>query len=416
MERLIMHVDVNSAFLSWEAARRVARGQSDLRLVPSAIGGDRDNRTGVILAKSIPAKAFGIRTGEPVASALQKCPHLQLARPDFSLYEACSRRFMEICRSYAPVVEKFSIDECFLDMTGTGHMYPDPLATAREIKDRIRGELGFTVNVGIGPNKLLAKTASDFEKPDMVHTLFSDELPDKFWPLPVQDLLSVGEATAGKLQKAYIRTIGDLAKQQLATIQALVGKKTGLLLYRYANGIDDCPVNDQPEELKGYGNSITLEEDITTAGQAHQIILTLADSVATRMRADHARTQCIAVTIRANDFRDHSHQMHLDRATDITNEIYRIASRLFDELWNRRTPLRLLGISLTAITREESEQLSLFEDKSVEKARKVDQAVDAIRKKYGSDTIMRASSFHTSQNVGRKQKAQMDCGKRPREP
>lgn len=166
MERLIFHVDVNSAYLSWEAARRVAAGESDIRLIPAAIGGDRDKRTGVILAKSIPAKKYGVQTGEPVAMALRKCPDLLLAKPDFTLYERNSRAFMDICRTFAPVVEKYSIDECFLDMTGTGAIYPDPIAAAHELKDTIRDTLGFTVNVGIGANKLLAKMASDFEKPD----------------------------------------------------------------------------------------------------------------------------------------------------------------------------------------------------------------------------------------------------------
>ena len=238
MERLIFHVDVNSAYLSWEAARRVAQGEGDLRLIPSAIGGDKDKRTGVILAKSIPAKAFHITTGEPVAAALEKCPQLVLAKPDFRLYKACSRAFMEICSRYAPVVEKFSIDECFLDMTGTDRMYPDPLAVAYAIRDAIRTELGFTVNIGVSRNKLLAKMASDFEKPDRVHTLFPEEIPEKFWPLPVGELFSVGSATAGKLNAMGIHTIGDLAHTPLPRLQAILGKKAGRHLHAYANGLE----------------------------------------------------------------------------------------------------------------------------------------------------------------------------------
>ena len=196
MDRLIFHIDVNSAFLSWEAARRVERGEEDIRLIPSAIGGDRDKRTGVILAKSIPAKKYGIKTGEPVGMALGKCPSLFLAKPDFRLYQKCSSAFIEICKKYAPAVEQYSIDECFLDMSGTQRIYPDPLEIAHRIKDEIRDTLGFTVNVGIGPNKLLAKMASDFEKPDRVHTLFHGELEKKFYPLPVRELFSVGASTA----------------------------------------------------------------------------------------------------------------------------------------------------------------------------------------------------------------------------
>ena len=408
MKRLIMHVDVNSAFLSWEAARRVAQGMDDLRLIPSAIGGDREKRTGVILAKSIPAKAFGIKTGEPVAQALRKCPDLVLAPPDFRLYERSSKAFMDICRAYAPAVEKFSIDECFLDMTGTGHMYPDPVATAHKLKDEIRDALGFTVNVGVAENKILAKMASDFEKPDKVHTLFRGELPEKFWPLPVGELFLVGYATREKLDRAYIKTIGDLAQADLESVQALIGKKLGKLLHDYANGIDDSPVASQPEELKGYGNSTTLEEDVTDAEAAHSILLALSDSVASRMRADGAKAQCVAVTIRGNDFRDRSHQRKLPDPTDATGEIYDVAKRLFAELWDGWTPLRLLGVSLTDLAHGEEAQLSLFEDEQKERSRKLDRAMDAIRDKYGADTIMRAGAMESGKNVGRKHKAQIE--------
>ena len=373
MKRLIMHVDVNSAFLSWEAARRVAQGQDDLRLIPSAIGGDREKRTGVILAKSIPAKAF-----------------------------------MDICRACAPAVEKFSIDECFLDMTGTGHMYPDPVATAYKLKDEIRDTLGFTVNVGVAENKILAKMASDFEKPDKVHALFREELPEKFWPLPVGDLFLVGHATREKLEKAYIETIGDLARADLENIQVLIGKKLGKQLHDYANGIDDSPVVSQPEEMKGYGTSTTLEEDVTTTDEAHRIILALADSTASRMRADGAKAYCIVVTIRDRNFKDRSHQRKLAEPTDVTTEIYDVCKKLLAELWDGHTPLRLLGVSLTNVTHEDVVQFSLFEDEKRDRSRKLDKALDAIRGKYGTDTIVRAAALQSGKGVGRKHKAQID--------
>ena len=401
-------MDVNSAFLSWEAARRVAQGEDDLRLIPSAIGGNREKRTGVILAKSIPAKAFKITTGEPVAQALRKCPDLVLAPPDFRLYEKSSKAFMDICRRYAPAVEKFSIDECFLDMTGTGHMYPDPVATARKLKDEIRDTLGFTVNVGVAENKILAKMASDFEKPDKVHTLFREELPEKFWPLPVGDLFLVGHATREKLEKAYIKTIGDLARADLENIQVLIGKKLGKQLHDYANGIDDSPVVSQPEEMKGYGNSTTLEEDVTTTDEAHRIILALVDSTASRMRADGAKAYCVVVTIRDRNFKDRSHQRKLAEPTDVTTEIYDVCKKLLAELWDGHTPLRLLGVSLTNVTHEETVQFSLFEDEKRDRSRKLDKALDAIRGKYGTDTIVRAAALQSGKGVGRKHKAQID--------
>ncbi len=413
MTPLIFHVDVNSAFLSWEAARRVACGEADIRLIPSAIGGDREKRTGVVLAKSIPAKKFGIKTGEPIGMALRKCPELFLAKPDFRLYEQCSGAFMDICREYAPVVEKYSIDECFLDMSGTHWLYPDPVAIAHAIKDRIRNELGFTVNVGIGDCKLLAKMASDFEKPDKVHTLFRREIPQKMWPLPVRDLFTVGASTAQKLEKARIRTIGDLANSDPAYIQRIVGVKMGRQIYNYANGVDPTPVLSAPEEAKGYSVSTTLEEDVVTQQQANGVLLALADSVTARMRSDGVKAFCVAVSIRSNDFRNRSHQKKLMNPTDISREVYQISRQLFSELWDGHTPLRLLGISLTELTREEQPQLSLFPDEDREKARRLDQAYDAINRKFGASAIMRGSSVQSGLEVGKKYRAQMEQKKKP---
>lgn len=408
MQRLIFHVDVNSAFLSWEAARRVAEGGEDLRLIPSAIGGDREKRTGVILAKSIPAKKFGVTTGEPVGMALRKCPDLVLARPDFRLYTRNSRAFLAICRRFAPVVEQVSIDECFLDMTGTGRLYPDPVAIAHTIKDTIFTELGFTVNVGVAPNKLLAKMASDFEKPDRVHTLFLDEIPQKLWPLPVGELYSVGKKTAEKLIAARIRTIGELAGADLARVQTLVGMKMGKLIHDYANGVDTAPVLAEPEAVKGYGNSTTLEEDVTTAAQANRVLLALCDSVASRMRADGRLCSCVSVTIRSNDFRNRSHQRKLHEPTDVTGEIFALSRALFSELWDGYTPLRLLGVTLGDISDQSTVQLSLFPDERKDRARRLDQAVDQLRGKFGVTAISRGSVTEASQRVGKKYKAQLE--------
>ena len=407
MERLIFHVDVNSAYLSWEAARRVAAGEEDLRLISSAISGDPENRTGVILAKSIPAKKSGVRTGEPVALALRKCPHLVLARPDFRLYERNSRAFMAICGRYAPVVEKFSIDECFLDMSGTQALYPDPVQIAHTIKDKIREELGFTVNVGISRNKLLAKMASDFEMPNKVHTLFPEDIPAKLWPLSVRELFSVGGATADKLERVGIRTIGDLAGVSLSYVQTLLGKKSGKQFHDYANGIDPSPVLAEPEEAKGYSVSTTLTQDVTDTDTAHKILLELADSVTARMRTDHIKAYCICVSVRSSDFKNRSHQRRLADATDITKEVYEISKALLAELWKGRFPLRLIGISLMQLVHEDAMQLTLFQDEEKERARKLDKALDDIRGRYGLDTIKRGSTLQSSQNVGKKYRAQL---------
>jgi DNA polymerase-4 len=408
VERIIFHIDVNSAFLSWEAARIVKDGGEDIRLIPSVIGGDPNKRTGVVLAKSIPAKKYGIKTGEPLSAALRKCPNLFIARPDFSLYEKNSRAFMDICRQYTPTLEKFSIDECFLDMSGMHLIYPDPIATAHEIKDRIYRELGFTVNVGIGPNKLLAKMASDFEKPNKVHTLMNDEVEAKMWKLPVRELFSVGASTAARLERSHIYTVGDLARRSVKAVQAIVGVKFGELIHAYANGVDNSPVSSQTEEAKGYSISTTFEENITSMTDAKAILLMLSDSVSARMRADGAQAYCIGVTVRTGEFKNSSHQRKLFEATDITSDIYSVSSELIGELWDGHTPIRLIGISLTSLTRGESEQISFFEDEDKEKKRKIDKTVDNIRNKFGSETVVRGTSYKTKMNVGKKYKAQME--------
>ncbi|MBS5641187.1 DNA polymerase IV [butyrate-producing bacterium] len=407
-ERLIFHVDVNSAFLSWEAARRVKEGLPDLREIPSCIGGDPKSRRGIVVAKSIPAKKYGVTTGEPVALALRKCPDLVCVPGDFALFDRCSRAFKKICASYAPVMESFSIDEVFLDMSGTHLIYPDPVAVAHEIKDKIRDELGFTVNVGIGTNKLLAKMASDFEKPDKVHTLFPSEIPEKMWPLPVRDLLFLGKASEQKLLRAGIKTIGDMAKSDEAEIRQLLGDKNGRQLYRYANGIDDSPVRSEREEAKGYSAETTVEEDIVTYEQALSLLLAQCDVVAARMRRDGKKCSCVAVTYRTLDFKTRSHQKNFEDPTDVTEEIFAQVKKLLYECW-KCEPLRLIGVALTDLTSDEFRQMSLFENtEDREKQKKVDETIDDIRRRFGNGMIVRGSTMSTAGKVARKAKAQMD--------
>lgn len=417
MSRLIFHIDVNSAFLSWESARRVKQGLSDLRDIPACIGGDPKKRTGIVVAKSIPAKKYGITTGEPVAMALRKCPELVIVKSDFELYIKCSRAFKEICASYAPVMESFSIDEVFLDMTGTSLIYPDPIKTAHEIKDKIRDELGFTVNVGISTNKLLAKMASDFEKPDKVHTLFPEEIPTKMWPLSVRDLLFLGKASEKKLTEAGIRTIGDMAHVSESEIQALLGNKAGHQLHQYALGIDESPVKAKPEEAKGFSVETTFNDDIVSVEQVLPILLEQCDVVTTRMRRKGKKCTSVSVTFRTFDFKNKSHQTTLSNATDMTDEIFRNAKKLFIESW-KGEPLRLIGVALTNLTDESFEQLSLFEDnEKKERHRKLDATMDEIRQKFGNDKITRASIMNSNSGIARKARAQMkneletSCGK-----
>ena len=396
MQRLIFHIDVNSAFLSWEAAKRVKQGLPDLREIPSCIGGDPKKRTGIVVAKSIPAKKYGVQTGEPMGLALQKCPNLVCVPSDFALYNKCSKAFKRICASYAPVMESLSIDEVFLDMTGTGQIYPNPAETACEIKDRIYRELGFTVNVGISTNKLLAKMASDFEKPNKVHTLYPEEVPQKMWPLPVRDLLFLGKASEKKLIQNGIRTIGDLARANEKEIQILLGERTGHQLYLSANGIDDSPVKAQREDAKGISVETTFDEDIVSYEQIFPILLSQCDIVAARMRREGKKCNCVAVSFRTLEFKNKSHQRKLDNPTDVTNEIYQNVRKLFQESWEGQ-PLRLIGVALTGLTEDSFEQMSLFEDpKKREQQKKLDEAMDNIRKKFGNDKISRASTMKMS--------------------
>ena len=264
--KIIFHIDVNSAFLSWEAAYRIRHlgGSLDLRTIPSAVGGDISRRHGIILARSIPAKKYGVQTGEPVTDAVRKCPELKLVPPNYGLYEKNSKAFMEILKKYTDKIEQYSIDEAFMDMTGTTLLFGSPVIAATSIKDEIKRTLGFTVNVGISDKKLLAKMASDFKKPDLVHTLFTEDIQKKMWPLPVRDLFFVGSASEKKLHSIGIRTIGDLANADPAALKAVL-KKHGEIIRNFANGQDVSFVESEPADNKVYGYSTTIAFDVTDA-------------------------------------------------------------------------------------------------------------------------------------------------------
>ncbi len=391
-EKLIFHIDVNSAFLSWESVYRIKElGEAiDLREIPSAIGGDRSKRRGIILAKSTSAKKYGVRTGEPIVDALRKCPELTIVPPRYEIYEKNSKLFMDILAKYSPDVEKYSIDEAFADMTGTEKLFGEPVKAAERIKNEIYETLGFTVNVGISTNKLLAKMASDFEKPNRVHTLFPEEIQKKMWPLPVRELFFVGKSSEKKLHSLGIYTIGDLAKTDLQMLKSVM-KKQGETIWNFANGREVSFVEHNVEANKGYGNSTTIPFDVSDRSTAHMILLSLAETIGIRLRKDNVKIEVISVNIRFFDLSNVSHQCVLDHPTNITNEIYSVACQLFDELWDG-TPIRLLGIQTSRVMEEESgRQMNLFDNTDYEKLEKLDKAVDSIRKRFGTDSIKRAS-------------------------
>ena len=399
MKPIIFHIDVNSAFLSWEATYRIRElGQTeDLRLIPSAVGGSEESRHGIVLAKSESAKKYGVTTGEPLVDARRKCPGLITVPANFPIYVKYSNAMMKILEDYSPDIEQYSIDESFLDMTGTQNLFGPPIEAAHTIKDRIYKELGFTVNVGISTNKLLAKMASDFKKPNLVHTLFPEEVPTKMWPLPVSELFFVGRQTAKRLHALGIFTIGDLANTDKKIIQDNL-KGHGEVIWEFANGIgdsmEDVANRSRKPANKGYSNETTLPFDVTEAPLAKEILLSLTETLAARVRADKSYISVVSVYFVDNEFKHTSRQMTLNSATNVTNEIYYHVCQLFDQLWNGN-PIRLLGVHISKATTEAHRQYSLFETQNVEKLSKLDAAIDKIRNKYGEDSVMRASFVKT---------------------
>ncbi len=394
MDRIIFHVDVNSAFLSWSAAYRkhVLQEEIDLRDVPSVVAGDKESRHSIILAKSTPAKKKGIQTGEPLFRAREKCPELVVVQPDYALYVEASRHFVDILRQFSPDVEQYSIDEAWVDMTGTERMYGSARLAAEQMRQRIWEELGFTVNVGISSNKLLAKMAGDLQKPNKVNTLFPEEMEKKMWPLPVRDLFLVGSATQKKLERMGIYTIGDLAGAELGLLKKRLGKH-GETIWHFANGRNADMVTPEPAENKGYGNSVTTARDVVTSQQAYQVLLSLCETVAMRMRKDGKCGSCVSVHLRTFEFHHYSHQTLLHGSTNITSHLFQTACRVFDEAWDGETPLRQLGVQVTRLSGEPYQQFDFFSGVSAvqyEKKLRLDETIDSLRDRFGEEIIRRA--------------------------
>jgi len=399
MNQIIFHIDVNSAFLSWTAVEQLKNGADfDIREIPAIIGGNQESRHGIVLAKSVSAKKFGIVTGEPVANALRKCPNLKMFPPNHHMYHEYSKALMEFLMTYTPDIEQVSVDECYMDFTGIAHKFHSPVEAAFEIKDAVYKKFGFTVNIGISVNRLLAKMASDFEKPNKVHTLFPEEVPKKMWPLPVSELYMAGRSSVEVLQKLEIRTIGELANTDPKLLEIHL-KSHGKTLWEFANGIGEDKVIRERPEAKGVGNSTTLPKDVVTEEEARTVLLSLAETVGGRLRKEKQKANMVSVEIKYHTFQTASHQKQLAKATYADQMIYEAACELFHELWNGE-PIRLLGIRTSKLVEESApEQMSLFEfqetlekdsTKSV-KYKKLDDALDQIRKKYGDDAVKRGT-------------------------
>lgn len=375
-KRVIFHIDVNSAFLSWAAVKILSEGGPDIRLVPSVVSGDPSDRRSIVTAASLPAKKLGIKTAQPISMALRTCPELVIVPGDWEWYRECSEGFMEICRSYSPVLQKFSIDECFIDMTL--RLYKkDPVDVATKLKDEIHSKLGFTVNIGIGSNKLLAKMASDFEKPDKVHTLWSYEVPSKMWPLPVGELLWIGRKTKARLTAYGIYTIGDLAHTSKGKLIRLVGSSFAEQIYENANGRDTSPVETEAQEAKSISAERTFEKDISSPKQLDRALFNVACIVAHRLRRNGFRASCVSVFIKYPDFSISQKQGKITKPTDVTALILNEARRLISLIWDGVSPVRQIGLGVSGLTHDTSEQMQLFEDPQMQYYRDWDSNYDA---------------------------------------
>ncbi|MBQ3383091.1 MAG: DNA polymerase IV [Bacteroidales bacterium] len=376
MKRVVFHIDVNSAFLSWTAIKILNEGGTqDIRTVPSVVSGDPSDRRSIITAASIPAKKIGIKVATPVSMALRTFPNLVIVRGDFDWYRKCSKGFIAICRSYSPVLEQFSIDECFLDMTFR-LFGKDPVSVATALKDEIKAKLGFTVNVGVGSNKLLAKMASDFEKPDKVHTLWTEEVREKMWPLGVRDLLWVGRKTEEKLLSYGIRTIGQLAQTDISYLRRIVGERGALQLHETSNGIDNSPVETEHPDAKSYSAERTFPKDLSEPKDIDRALFKVACIVCHRIRKDKVKASTVSIFIKFTDFSTLQKQCSLPQPTDITALILNAARGLLTEIWDGERPLRQVGLGLSKLSRDAAEQMSLFEDPKLDFYRKWDENYD----------------------------------------
>lgn len=393
MNRVIFHIDVNSAFLSWEAAHRLKENineEVDIRDIPSVIGGDEESRRGIVLAKSYPAKEYGISTGQTLYSAKKLCPNLLVIPPNFKIYKYYSNALFDLLSNYSDKIERYSIDECFMDYTSCIKLFGDPLEMAYKIQQEIKNKLGFSVNIGVSSNKLLAKMAGELEKPNKVNTLFPDELEEKMFPLPISELFMVGKQTQKKLNLYGIKTIGDLKEKDINFLKSKFKEAQGTLLYNYSRGIDNSEVIEK-SQTKSIGNSTTLSKDINDAQSINKVLLTLCDSVGRRSRKKKLKGNVINVTIKNKYFISSSHQIKIPFYTNSTDTIYKKSKELFYEFWNKED-IRLIGVTLAGLDSNPANQLSLIETEyEDEKKKKIENVMDSLRENYGEDIIKKAS-------------------------
>ena len=392
--RVILHIDVNNAFLPWTAVEMLKNGSKiDIRNRYAVIGGDEDARRGIVLAKSNPCKRRGVVTAESLYQARRKCPYLEVYKGDFLVYSKYSDMMYNYLLTYTDIIERYSIDECFLDYTGSVKLFGDPVKLAYKIKNDIKKKFGFTVNVGIGNNKLEAKMASDFEKPDRVHTLFDDEVRDKMWPLPIEELFMVGKSAAIKLKELNIKTIGDLAIYDKDIIIKRF-KKHGKLMWEYANGIDNSEVESNRGEQKSVSTSTVLPYNYSDRNEINKVLKNLASITGMRLRKKKLYANTVNIWIKYSNFVKVSKQIKVNNSINTDSDIYKYACLLFDKLWDRDNYIRGLCVGVDNLSNNHDKQLSLF-DKNINDTKtinkkydeKLQKAMDSIKEKYGSDKI-----------------------------
>ena len=396
MKRLIMHIDVNNAFLSWTAIYLLERGyKEDIRNTYAIIGGDEKRRAGIVLAKSTPAKKKGIKTAETIYEAKRKCSNLKIFPPNYDFYKQKSKELFSLLSNYTPDIEIASIDECYLDYTKVQKLYGDPIKFAEKIQKEINNKLGFTVNIGIAENKLCAKMASDFSKPNKIHTLYQYEIKEKMFPLPIEDLFGVGKQTAEKLKFLGIKTIEDLALQQEYNLKKIF-KNQAKHLIEIANGKDEDEVDSARQSPKGISNEITLSEDITNKKDLCKKLSILSEMVSKRIRKENKYAKVVCVILKDNHFRRYSHQKKLKNPINTYEDIYKYSKQILEEFYQNEQ-IRLIGIRLDDLTEIKNIQTSLFEKTSdLDKGEKLEQIMDKINNKYGKEVLKRASHIEKS--------------------
>ena len=388
-----MHIDVNNAFLSWTAVDLLNKGYKiDIRNIESIIGGDEQERRGIVLAKSMVAKKKGVKTAETIRDAKRKCNDLKIFPPNHKLYKEMSDKLFDLISNYTPDIEKLSIDECIIDYTKVKNLYGDPIKFAYKLKHEIKEKLGFTVNIGIANNKLCAKMASDFLKPDRVHTLFKDEIVEKMYPLPIEDLYGIGKSSSKRLRDLNINTIEDLAKADPNYLYKYF-KNQAERMINSAKGIDDGVINVKRSERECISNSTTTSYNLNSLDDIYKHLYPLVENVCITLRKSNKYTSLVGVILKDKNFKTYSHQRSLKNPTSNTDEIYNIAKELMKELWNEEG-IRLVGVSLSKFSNYKTHQISLFEDvKEVESNNELDKVVDKLKDIYGTDIIKKASQL-----------------------